>query len=280
MESLWVNQEPFIIKPEESVGVLWGRPIQVYSMDRLAALDHGNMYRALGNATVRLVVAAGRNLREGQLGIPGPMTTQDVAYFYFFADPVKLPSPDESVQGRPVWRLTAKIDSGASPQPGVRRTQREDENWIALARPDLLILVNRRELLGQVLKQADGKPTTRALAADLPEWAHVDQSAPFWGLRHYTAQSKPKRGEPGFGLADLPRPDGSAIGVTVQFDPARQRLEIRYLSGGRPRQLNLDRQFQVEHPETGVWRLLSDVQARGPWPVHFALSTLGFGEYR
>jgi hypothetical protein len=284
-ESLWVNQEPFTIKPEESVELLYGRPTQEYSVDRLMALNGGNWYRTLANRTVRLVVATARNIPENQLAIPGVAPTEDVAYFYFFAGPIAPLPPDESVQGRPVWYATAKIDAGGPPQPGAKREQRDDENWIALAQPDLLILSNRRTLLSEILLRIGGGTEPRALPADLPEWTQIDPSASFWGLRHYAPQSKPRREESGFETADLPRPDGAAVGVTAQFDSAQQRLEVRYLSGAQLAQRrgfadNLHREFQVDQPEAGVWRLIADVQKRGPWPVHFALAMLGFGMYR
>jgi hypothetical protein len=213
------------------------------------------------------------------------MSAGGVAYFYFFADPLDLPPPDDSVQGRPVWSATARIDAGGLPQPGVKREQRDDQNWLALARPDLLILSNRRTLLSEILQRISGGTEARALPADLPEWKQVDTTASFWGLRHYSAQSKPKHGGVGFEAAELPRPDGAAIGVTVRFDSVQQRLEVRYLSEAQLAQHgafanSLQREFQIDRSEAGVWRLLADIQKRGPFPVHFALTMLGFGMYR
>ncbi len=285
MESLWVNQEPFTINPEESVQDLYGRPTLEYSMDRLIALNGGEFYRALWQAHGPAGGGRGKKHPIRQLGIPGPMTAQDVVYFYFFAEPIDLPPPDESVQERPVWHATAKIDSGDLPRPGAKRTQRDDESWISLARPDLLILTNPHELLAGILGQLARATRARAIPTDLPEWATVDRSASFWGVRHYTAQSKPTPEDPDIETAELPMPDSSAVGVTVQFDSVHQQLEIRYLSKtqlaqGRGYADSLRREFHVDHPRDGVWRLRSDIQARGPWPVHFALTMLGFGMYQ
>jgi hypothetical protein len=217
--------------------------------------------------------------------VPGLMAARKAAYFYFLTETVDLPAPDESIEGRPVWHATARIGAGARGRPGAEPAEREDENWVALARPELLILTNQHELLAQILQRFAGRSRGRALPADLPEWAQVDQSAHFWGLRHYSAQSRPKPEEPGFAAAILPTPDGCATGVTLQFDTGRQRLQVRYLSSAHPVQAGvfadiLTREFQVDHPENGVWRLTSDIQARGPFPFHFALEMLGFGLYR
>jgi hypothetical protein len=269
-ESLWVNQEPFVITPAETAEMLYERPAQLYSVDRLMALDGGKFYRALGNHTVRLVVAAARQIRAAgeNISVPGRIAAQDLAYFYFFADTVDLPEPDESFEGRPVWHAT---------QP--------DENWITLAQSDLLILSNRRELLADVLRRITGGGSSRALPPDLPEWSQVTRSASFWGLRHYTALSKPKQGDSGFDQAELPRPDGAATGVVMRFDSVSRRLEIRYLSDAQVVQHRgaaaaLLRDFQVDQTQPGVWRLVSDTEERGSWPVHFALTMLGFGMYR
>lgn len=283
-ESLWVNQEPFLIKPDDSVELLSGRPIQLLCVDRLIALNGGSVYRALSGHTVRLVVAAARQIRQGVFGNPAPAAEQDVAYFYFFADTVELPQPNESLQEKPVWHASAKVISAYIAEPGVAPAQRDDENWIALARPDLLIVAHRRELLAQILRQIAGGQSSHALPTDLPEWRQVDRSASFWGLRLYTAQPKPAREAPVLGPAQLPQLYG-ATGVTVRFDPVQQRLEIRCLSeadvtprGGLAGALA--RSFDVDHPEPRVWRLISDITARGPWPVHEAMTMLGFGDYR
>jgi len=283
-QSFWVNQSPFLIKPDDSIALLSEQPIQLFCVDRLIALNNGDLYRALGNHTVRLVVAAARQIRQGEFGNPAPAPVQDVAYFYFFADTVELAQPDESVQEKPVWHASAKVISAYAAEPGVAPAQREDENWIALARSDLLIVAHRRELLAEVLRRIGDGRSSRALPADLPEWRQVDRSASFWGLRLYAAQPKPARDAPVLVPAQLPQLYG-ATGVTVRFDSVQQRLEIRCLSeadvtphGGAAGALA--RSFDVDHPEPGVWRLISDIRKRGPWPVHEAMTMLGFGDYQ
>jgi hypothetical protein len=176
-------------------------------------------------------------------------------------------------------------EAGGIFQPRMEPAQRDDTNWIALARPDLLILVNQKELLNEILERILHGSQTRALPAALPEWTQVDRTTPFWGLRHYTTRSKPKPGERGCEAAELPQPDCTASGVTVRFDTVQQRLEVRYLSETELAQHGMlgngvRREFRVDQPQSGVWRLVSDVQKSGPWPVHFALVMLGFGMYR
>lgn len=73
IEALWINQEPFVIDPQHSMELLYGRPTQAYSMDRLMALNGGGIYRALANRTVRLAGGAARRIGEPSMGIPGPV---------------------------------------------------------------------------------------------------------------------------------------------------------------------------------------------------------------
>jgi hypothetical protein len=267
--------------------MLWERPNESYSLDRLAALNSGEFYKALGNHTIRLVVAGARDIRKAPMAsVPAPVCAEDVAYVFFLADPIDFGPPGESIQGRPAWHAIAKVDAGGVPRPREKRAQRDDENWLALARPDVVILTNRHALLVEMLERVNSGSKTRAMPANLPEWSHVDRSASFWGLRHYTDGSKAKTGEPEFGAADLPHyPDGKAVGATVRFDSVSQRLEIIYLSSGDllPRRSAVDplaHEFKVDHPGEGVWRMVSDVHARGNFPVHFALIMLGLGMYR
>lgn len=297
-ESVWVNRRPFTIRSELGIDMLWDRPDESYSVDRLAALNGGEFYKALGNHTVRRVVAGARDIRKPALaGVPAPVSADDIAYVFFLAEPIDFASPSESIRGHPVWHAIAKVDAGDVSRPGDKRPQlpfgtwpvrrtRDDENWLALARPDVMILTNRHALLAEMLERADSGSKTRAMPANLPEWSHVDRSASFWGLRHYADGSKARTGDPGFGVANLPLyPDGKAVGATVRFDSITKRLEIVYLSSAEVIASQtgaelLAIEFQVNQPEAGIWRMVSDVRARGPFPVHFALAMLGFGIYR
>jgi hypothetical protein len=267
-ESLWVNQYPFTIKADEPLTLLEGRATQLYSIDRLSALNDGKFYRLLSGQMVRFVVAATwNNSLSKTVQVPASAPRQDIAYFFFFSEPVDFGAQDEYIENRPAWRAAAKVEDLQAPfKPGVERPQREDENWLALARPDLLVLASKKDLLAEILRRAVRGSQTRALLPTLAEWKQVNRHASFWGLRHYTDQSKPKPNERGFRAAALPQPDGSAVGVAVNFDSALQRLEIRYLSDVPLAQTDstdsVHREFQIDQLQTGVWRLVSDVKAK------------------
>jgi hypothetical protein len=192
------------------------------------------------------------------------------------------------VEGRPVWHAIGKLDAGRGPlQRGVPRETNDEENWIAEAQPGVLILSNRHELLTRILERIASHSASRvALPADLGEWKQIDKNAPFWGLRHYSDQSKSVQeasGEPA--SARLSQPDATAIGVTMCIDSTLEKLEIRYLSKaqltGRGRlPPSLDLQFTIDQPEPGLWRMAANIHEKGAFPVHFAMAMLGFGIYQ
>jgi hypothetical protein len=285
-ESLWVSQDPFTVNADEPLNLLTGRTTQLYSVDRLSALNDGKFYRLLSGKTIRFTVAATWNNTFSQTTmIPALAPRQDVAYFFFFGQPIDFGPQDEYIQGRPVWRGVARIlDRKAPFRRGVEPPPLDDENWLAFTQPDLLILTSTKELLGEILQRVAHGSETRALPLTLTEWSQVDRHASFWGLRHYTDQSKPKPNERGFRTATLPQPDGAASGVAINFDSFRHRVEIRYMSEAPLTPAgpadDVHREFQVDQPQPGVWRLVSDVRARGDYPVHFAFTMLGFGGYR
>jgi hypothetical protein len=286
-ETFWINQEPFLVNPDEPPEGLYAKPIQRFSTDRLAAAGEGKIYGALAGRTIRMVASGATGYQENReiLMTPGPQTLREVVYFYLLNERFDAPPADETIENRPVWKASAKIVDWTQRRPGREPPKIDDDNWIALARPDLLILANRREVLSAMLARIGKSAESRALPDDLAEWRLVNRAASFWGLRHYSALAKPKPGERGYDAADLPRADGSATGASVQFDPSSLRLEIEYLSAAplakSPGRIdNLRREFQVDQPRAAVWRLISDVKARGPYPVLFAMQLLGYGEYR
>jgi len=271
-ETLLVDQQPFVL------GNTAGRPDAAYLSGRLS------MAGGLRGRTVRIAAASEMQIRDRAgvaLTIPAAMPDAATVSFYFLAEALdadSLSGREQNILGRPVWRLAARARS------------RDDDTWMALARPDLLVAVNSRELLADVMDQIVKGSTARALPASLGEWAEVDRSAPVWALRHY-----PDAGEhAAVELRDATNPktagsrlfqtDPNAAGIVVNFDPGRQALDIRYLSRadrlGIYIEQMLNREFQVDRSRPGVWRLQSNLRERGEFPFHLAMAMLGFGGVR
>jgi hypothetical protein len=293
-ETMFVLREPIVLKANDAPAVFEGKPAQLYALDRLMGLNGGQFYRRLQGRTVRpTVVGMGNIGNRAPGGVPSLMPEAEVTYFYFFSEPLTgeaLGTPEEVIAMHPLWRETAKIDAGEPWRPGVHeRALREDENWLTLVRPDLLVLSSRRQailnLLGRVGQQ-NPNSNVRAFPDSLPEWMEVDRRASFWGLRHYSESGERRdSSNPRTGTPNQPKSDGSAIDVTVKFDTESGVLEVHYLSGAdqlppfikiRPE----EHEFQTVATRSGVWQLKSNTHDRGDFPFHYAAHLLGFGEYR
>jgi hypothetical protein len=294
MESLFVLQRPVVVNSGELEVSFSGRPAEYYALDRIAALDQGRIIRQLDGRTIRLTIAAVKNMRTRGIGmqVPALMPDGDAAYFYYFTAPIEpalLGSPDEKAGAFALWMRAAEIDTGEQGVPGSHeRPKREDRTWLALARPDLLVAASSKELMVALLGRmgAGARPEQgRALPRLLPEWSLVDRSAPFWGLRHFSELGSRRDLTNPRWTDDGAAPDPLSRGLAVRFDVDSGTVETRFVhAGGQPPSVlarsgpGVD--FQADKSEDGTWRLRSNIRERGPFPFHLALCLLGFGGYR
>jgi hypothetical protein len=225
-----------------------------------------------------------RNIRSTPSGIPAAVPQADAAYFYFLAEPVEASSlgqPDEVIAQKPLWQRRARVSTGVALESTMEADMREEETWLAFARPDLLVAASNRTFLELILKRMSDGASRQALPDDLPEWREVNRAAPFWGLRHYSepgarrddTNPKSEFGEPE--AMDL-----RAIGVTIQYGVPADTVEVRYLSMAEQLSSRLEylsNEFQVDRPREGIWRLRSNLRERGDFPFHAGMNLLGFG---
>ena len=293
-ESIFVLQYPVVLDSRERQPNSAARPAEYYALDRLAALDGGRLLEQLDGQTIRLTIAAMKNIRtRGQNRIvPALMPDGDAAYFFYFTAPIPADvfgAPDEKSGAYVLWMRKTQIDAGAAWVPGSReRPIREDSTWLAVPRPDLLVAASDRDLLLSLLDRISGSAppgAQRALPPTLPEWPLVDRSANFWALRHFSELggrhdlSNPQC------TADGAVPDPLLRGLAVRFDVDNATLEARFVhSGTQPPRILTEREFgsnfKAEKGADGVWRFRSSIRERGPFPFHLAVWLLGFGGYR
>jgi hypothetical protein len=111
--------------------------------------------------------------------------------------------------------------------------QAEWNYFVALPRPNVLLVANDLPYLQEVLERIAARKIGRALPSDLPEWRFLDPSVRFWGLRHYDRTrgeedpTSPFSEERTFG----PR-DQKALGVLFLLEPSDQKQAVMtYFSG-------------------------------------------------
>jgi len=263
-ETLLALREPFPVVAGELAPRTPGHLIQVCLTERLAAIGNGRFFAALNGQTVRLAAAGLSNLRpragSSPSTTPAVMPDADGAWFYLLSsqpnsaplNPDAFGQPSESIENRPVSRAFA-------------RAPRAEESWVALVRPDLLVLATSRNVLAGVLARAAKPSTSRAFPANLPEWAQTDTNASAFGLRHYPAAS----------------PIG---GLTLVWDAASKRVEVRGLIHSESVPSSLTRASEnaltIGPVREGIVKLSAEGDARGDYPVAVALTLLGFGSYR
>jgi len=263
-ETLLVDQQPF------QIGNTAGRPDAAYVSGRLSSIT------GLRGRAVRIAAVSETQIRDRSgvaLTVPAAPPDAGTVYFYFLAENFDADAPgtrEPELLGRPVWRIFARPRS------------REDETWLALARSDLLVAANSRELLADVMDRIMKGTTARALPASLPEWTEIDRSAPVWALRHFSDPGEHYDAtNPRTSGSRLFQSDSGAAGLTISFDPGKQALDIRYLSRtdrlGTYIEQMFNRQLQVDRPKAGIWRLRSNLHDHGEFPFHLAMAMLGLG---
>ena len=287
-EAITVHQRPFTVSDELAEFKTDEHPSQDSMVERLAKLNAGAFYKALRGRTIRLVVAGAANMRSrGRPGsfIDPPLSPDaDSAWFYFFTEPLSIEifgSPDFSARNTPVWRGTAELSVASTGRGERKASVREDESWLALARPDLLVMTTSRELLEKIANRIANGSKERALPGTLPEWQYVNRAAPVWGLRHYSSPGDAIDNTNPRSKQDILRfSDPAATGLVMQFDPDTQRIEMDYLSTTDHLPAMIDglplAQFRHER-SAGLWRLTAEQKSR---LILHAIGLLGFGGYR
>lgn len=122
--------------------------------------------------------------------------------------------------------------------------------FFCMPKPGMLIYTNDRLLMRIVLSRLDAWWLDRvALPSSFPEWKHVDQEAPYWGIRHFPPD-------------DLSSPahyrsmvDSQAIGLTFQYTDNSHDLQMMYLS-------------QNSHQQRAASNLIKDAD---PWTARHIL---------
>jgi len=173
----------------------------------------------------------------------------------------------EGVIGRmPDWKSASKETIGRT---RVLVMQSENAEWtyfLALPRPNVLLVANNRQYMQEVLERLAHKKAPRALPDQLPEWRFLDANARFWGLRHYDpTQAEMDPTSPLGEDRTFDPGDPKAIGVLFALDPKNERrLVITSFSGDEAKaRAEASTGRSVAEPQDGV---KYEVKLRNPEP--------------
>lgn len=194
----------------DSTGAL--AKFQLLPLLAIASAENGEWTKQLQGATVIAAMTAIRKAPEPTSARPAlgiqPFTGCGI---YVFAQAVpnsKLPSrpAEDSVLGLPVWTWQRKVEDRVA-----------DSSYIALPAPDTIVACNDRSFLQDLLLRATaGTPPQRvALPDSLPQWKHVDKTAPVWGTSVYSG--------PAVAEASL---TGDATGATVELRASTAKIRL------------------------------------------------------
>ena len=229
-------------------------PLELFYEQDLAA--------ALRGYTVAYAMQGSRHFRDPSYGAE-VMEYEGCSIVIFEKDLGGL----EGVIGRmPDWKSASKETIGRT---RVLVMQSENAEWtyfLALPRPNVLLVANNRQYMQEVLERLAHKKAPRALPDQLPEWRFLDANARFWGLRHYDpTQAEMDPTSPLGEDRTFDPGDPKAIGVLFALDPKNERrLVITSFSGDEAKaRAEASTGRSVAEPQDGV---KYEVKLRNPEP--------------
>jgi hypothetical protein len=134
--------------------------------------------------------------------------------------------------------LAARIEEIEGQKVAEFEERMERDSWtffVAFPAKGVVLVSTNKQFLQEMLARMRGKEGQRALPDGLREWAYVNKTAQFWGLRHYDKQqAKYDPTSPFGGKKSANFPDEEAVGLTYQSDPKiERRVTLTYIAGPR-----------------------------------------------
>ncbi len=131
--------------------------------------------------------------------------------------------------------------------------QMEQDRWtffITFPEKGVVLVSTNKKFLQEMLFRKRGTQGQTTLPDSLREWAYVNKTVKFWGLRHYDKlQSKYDPTSPFGGKKSANFPDEEAVGLTYQCDPRTERRAILiYVTGARAESRKI---AEDRFPDTG-----------------------------
>jgi hypothetical protein len=195
---------------------------QLSALEGLWDLDEGKYLASLAGAQVDIALRGSRNVEI--VSNFGSLRSEGCA-IVVFAKPLENEGKDwtdllrrNAKQVRRIGNCDVFVFDSTTVMEGGKDLKSWQGTFLALLNPKTLLCATSDKYLEEVLKNVEKPPVVRALADTLPEWQHVDTTAPGWLLRHVR----------------VARPNGPMIGVT--FTASQDQCRIVYLMASTERQ--------------------------------------------
>lgn len=213
-ETLVVTRSTVLTKPDPMWLKQWSDVGRIGVTDSLSLAERGPLASILGHR-VELAVRGARNF-DGVTSFGG-LRSEGCAIFILATDLDaggqalaknlrKQADSIRSVTGRDVYVFPSAI----SKEPWTKPTAWEGAFFVVLD-PKTLLYATSDRYLAEVLGRIDHPSDHRALPDGLPEWKHVNFTAPSWIVRHYPRED----------------PITHAIGMTAAGD--EDQLQVIYI---------------------------------------------------
>lgn len=289
-ETIVVAQQPFTlsepVRNSEQSALTVAR---WYVLGLLGAADDEKPLKSLYGSTIRFAVLAARKFAnqppDGGTGAPLGMIAYQGCAEYAFASPIAqlaFPGlPDTTIAGHQVWKAT-----GRQFAQGRDATPRSETYLMALLRPDLILACNNADFFSSILTNVDAS-LKGTLLQRLPEWKHVDRSAPVWGIRHFVPESAATDPTyPSNGGVTGTAVQG-AIGMFFQVGLPAGKVRALWLSTSKENpweELSKAPDFggaaSTRSVSEGVWELsVNDELGPGSFAVFAVMAMLGFAVF-
>ncbi len=195
----------------------------------LASIDDGRFVEPLKKHAVKLAVQGSRNFRAPtDLGIMRFEGCQIIR----FEDDLK----EDGLQlMKELLESTARRHTISGTDVAEFAEKFNLDVWqifVARPKPELLVVATDEKYLQEDLSRMTGADhKTRAFAAGIREWKHIDKQEKSWAMRHFDRNGAARVHNRLAQIANDPGGDPEATGLTFQLSADRQVAKVIYLGG-------------------------------------------------
>lgn len=227
-ESLLVANGPFQIPHEIQHDASVLSSVQHFTFHLLTQISDGQLLDPLSEANVVLAVEGSRRFTSpNNLGLMPYEGCQIIVF-----DAASHAAIETTVE-LAISDAERTIEIGDITAAVFTKTLENDE-WmffVAQARPGVLLCATNQDYIDILIARMNEEHSDLAFPETFPEWEHINQDSPIWGMRHYrTEYAQDDPSSPLRPPAPANVPDDQAKGFAFWFDAESDTAIARYLT--------------------------------------------------